>query len=98
MDRAVKEYTTSGGRKYTMVEYITGGEGRTLGFMAIGSKSIEDQEQLHDTMIGMCVKSLDDSQDNVLQRVKDLKMSEYKEIIDKSTELFAGLDDQKKTT
>lgn len=95
-ERALKEVKTAGGVTVELVDYITGGEGRTLGLMA-DDKSIEGKEKLQDKMIELCVKSVNGKDDNILQNVKDLRIQDYLEIIQNCTLLFGGLDDQKKT-
>lgn len=97
MDRALKGYSTKGGVKYELVEFVTGGEGRTLGFLAADAKSSEDQEKMHDKMIETCVKSVNGSKENILETVKNLRLMDYKEIVDSITSLFVGMDEQKKT-
>lgn len=96
-ERLLHECLTSSGHKYEMIEYITGGEGRSMGFLASTESSVENQEKLQDLMITTAVKSLDGSSENILERVKDLPLTDYTEIIQETTKLFGGLDDQKKT-
>ena len=95
-ERALKEVKTAGGVTVELVDYITGGEGRTLGLMA-DDKSIEGKGVVHGGRRVLCVKSVNGKDDNILQNVKDLRIQDYLEIIQNCTLLFGGLDDQKKT-
>jgi len=95
-ERALKKVETTGGVTVELVDYITGGEGRTLGLMS-DDKSVEGREKLQDLMIELCVKTVNGKSENILQNVKDLRIQDYLEIIQNCTMLFGGLDDQKKT-
>jgi hypothetical protein len=95
-ERALKKIKTASGVEVEMIEYVTGGEGRTLGLMA-GEVTPEAQELLQDKMIELCVKSVAGSKENILENVKNLRLPEYLAIIQECTSLFGGLDDQKKT-
>lgn len=96
-ERALKVVKTSSGATVAIVEYITGGEGRVLGLMSGEDKSLEEKEKLQDKMIEICVKSVNDSTDDVVQMVKDMRISDYLEVVQECTKLFEGLDEQKKT-
>lgn len=96
-ERALKVVKTNSGATVEIVEYITGGEGRVLGLMSGEDKTIDEKEKIQDKMIELCIKSVNGSNEDILQKVKDLRISDYLEVIQECTKLFVGLDEQKKT-
>lgn len=96
-ERALQKVKTSSGVELELVEYITGGEGRSLGLMSNDLNSPQEKEKLQDKMIELCVKSVNGNKDNVLQSVVNLRIQDYLEVIQKCNELFGGLSEEKKT-
>lgn len=95
-ERALTKFETKSGVVVELIEYVTGGEGRKLGLTANVENTPESQEKLQDSMIELCVKSVDGKTENILESVKDLRLEDYLQVIQACTALF-GMDDQKKT-
>lgn len=90
--RPTREITTTGGHKVTLLTYITGREAREI------NASREDGDASFtkptDVAFGIVIRSLDDSSEDIVNRVLDLKLEDFTEI---STALAETMDPKKKS-
>lgn len=97
MEQGQEVLETKSGHKYSLVEKITAREGRRIGLAQNRSNNAQDDEEVQNEMIRVCVTSLDGSTENVLERMLDLSVSDYLEILTRCTVLFEGISEQKKS-
>jgi hypothetical protein len=90
--RETKEITTTGGHKVTLLTYITGREAREI------NSSREDADASFtkptDVAFGIVIKSLDDSSEDIVNRVLDLKLEDFTDV---SNALAEVMDPKKKS-
>lgn len=89
MEHPVTDKTTEGGRNYTVRTYVTGNEAREIKAVSDqGSGSAEATEKAQDRAIEIAVTSLDGSTEGIVQRLGNLPLADYAEIVGAVTELL----------
>jgi len=89
--RGIKELVTQTGKSFEMYEYATGRDVR------LASMFSEKKEEALDEMIKNIVVSFDGKKENILENILDGDARDYIFIVEKVTEIFQGVNSEKKT-
>lgn len=95
MPRPTREFTTSGGHKLTLNEYITGAENWQIrNIYARGFRKEADESNTgldaERKALELVITSMDDSAENIADRVLALPLSEYREVTSEVTPIVEG--------
>jgi hypothetical protein len=87
-DRPTREFKTAGGHTVILNDYITGEENRqirSIYIKALRKPEAQDEAatefEADNKAIELSVASVDGSTDNVVQRVLDLPLADFKEVV-----------------
>lgn len=81
--------TTQGGHSAVILDYVTGNEARIIKSVSdAGQGSTEAMEKAQDRAVEIAVLSLDGSSENIVERVGELPLADYAEVIAAVTELL----------
>ncbi|MDR6305902.1 hypothetical protein GGQ85_003628 [Nitrobacter vulgaris] len=89
MDHPITTKTTEGGCDYTIRTYVTGNEAREIKAVSDkGAGSAESTEQAQDRAVEIAILSLEGSAEKIVERLGNLPLADYAEIVGAVTELL----------
>jgi hypothetical protein len=91
MVRPTKEFKTPSEKSVVMYEYVTGRDMKAVSLLE------SEKDKALDAMIEASVVSLDGSSENTLERILDLPGSDYVFIVQKASDLFNIVNEEKKS-
>ena len=87
--RPTRTLTTEGGHTAVILDYVTGNEARVIKAVSdAGQGTPEAMDKAQDKAIEIAVLSLDGSSERILERLGELPLADYAEVIAAVTELL----------
>lgn len=88
-DRSTTSLKTSGGHTVVMFEYVTGNEAREIKRVSeADGGGTEAMDKAQDHALKLIVQDLDGSTEKVVERIGELPLADYSEIVAAATDLL----------